>query len=88
MKLLLWILLLAIALFALHHLALWAERRGWIYYIHRKASPGSVGSAFMEVQSLLEPGTRHVVESRLNDVADEDESGDPPPEREGNRDVD
>jgi hypothetical protein len=78
MKVLLWLILLGGALFALHHFALWAERRGWIYYKNRKASPASVGSAFLLVQSLLEPGKRHIVESRLEDVAEADESGDPP----------
>jgi len=75
---LLWLVLLGVALFALHHFALWAERRGWIYYKHRKASPGSVGSAFLQIQSLLEPGKKHIVESRLKDVEEEDQSGDPP----------
>ena len=78
------IVLVAGALVALHHLALWAESRGWLFYKHRKASAGNLGSAFLEVQSILEPGTKHVVESRLDSVAEEDESGDPPPEREGN----
>lgn len=77
MKVLLWIVLGGLALIALHNLALWAERRGWIYYKYRKASPSSVGSAFLQVQSLLEPGKKHIIESRLEEVTEEDESGDP-----------
>jgi hypothetical protein len=87
MRALLWIVLIAVALSVLHYVALWAERRGWIFYKHRKASPGRVGSAFMEVQSLLQPGTRHAVESRLEDVAEEDESGDPPSSRRADDEV-
>jgi hypothetical protein len=85
MKVLLWIVLLGGALFALHYFALWAERRGWIYYKYRKASPASVGSAFLQVQSLLEPGKKHIVESRLEHVAEEDESGDRPDQPENDK---
>lgn len=77
---LLWIALVVAALVALHYLALWAERRGWIYYRKRRGSSGTVGRAFMEVQSLLEPGVGHVIESMEEDVADQDEAGDPPPD--------
>lgn len=77
-KALLWIVIIAAALAVLHYVALWAERRGWIYYIHHKASPGTAGDAFLEVQSMLDPGSRHVAESRRADLAEEDESGDPP----------
>ncbi len=62
----------------LHYFALWAERRGWIYYKHRKASPGSVGNALLQVQSIFEPGKEHVLEARLEDAVEEDASGDPP----------
>jgi hypothetical protein len=78
MKVLLWVTLLVAGSWALHRAALWAEKRGWIYYMHRKASPGTAGRAFMEVQSLVEPGIRHVVESRDEALAEEDDSGDPP----------
>ena len=78
MKLLVWVLLLGVALFALHYFALWAERRGWIYYKHRKASPGSVGNALLQAQSFFEPATKHVLEARLEDAAEEEASGDPP----------
>lgn len=78
MKIVPWLVVLGVALAVLHRLALWAERRGWIFYKHRKASPGSVANGLLQVQALLEPGVRHVVESRLEDVSEENESGDPP----------
>lgn len=68
-----------LGLLALHMLALWAERRGWIYYKHRKASPGTMSGAFLELQSLLEPGRKYVIETRTEDAAESDASGDPPP---------
>lgn len=75
-KPLLWISTSGITLFALHRFALWAECRGWIYYQRRKASPGSVGSALLQVQSLLEPGKVHVIKSQSERAAEEDDQGD------------
>jgi hypothetical protein len=77
MTALLWIALIVFVLWVLHRAALWAERRGWIFYLHRKASPGTASRAFMEVQSLLEPGSRHVIESRQEATEDEDDADDP-----------
>jgi hypothetical protein len=77
-KTLLWMIVIGLALGGLHALALWAERRGWIYYRHRKASPGTAGRAFMEVQSLLEPGVAHIIQSESEDAQQEDDAGDPP----------
>lgn len=85
MKPLLWAVLLIAALVAMHFLALWAERRGWIYYRKRRGSSGSVGRAFMEVQSLFEPGVEHVIESMDEDMASQEDSGDPPPDQPGRR---
>ncbi len=68
----------AAGLYGFHRLAVWAERRGWIYYRKRRGSSGTLGSALLEVQSLLEPSKRHVVEERRRDVVDDEESGDPP----------
>ena len=66
-----------VALYALHRLALWAEERGWIYY-RRRAGRGTLGSAFLEVQSLIEPGQHHVLEVMREEQVEEDDSGDPP----------
>jgi hypothetical protein len=70
----------ALLLFVLDRLALAAERRGWIYYRARKANPASLGSAMLEVQSLLEPGVREVVEARSEAPGEAEAKGDPPPE--------
>ena len=75
---LIWVVVIAVALVALHKGALWAERRGWIFYKHRKASPGTAGRAFLEVQSLLEPGKQYTVQSQRAEHADEEPQGDPP----------
>ncbi len=67
-----------VGLYGLHRLAVWAEERGYIYYLRGHGSSGSAGSAFLEVQALLEPGVRHVVNERRREIVEEKESGDPP----------
>ena len=68
----------AAALYGLHRLALWAERRGWIYYLHRQGSSSTVGNAFLELQSMLEPSKKYILEVKREEHVVEDESGDPP----------
>jgi len=78
MKLVLILVLLCAVLYCLHRLARWAEDRGWIYYQRHKPSRSALGNAFLEAQSLLEPGKRLLLEARQEDGREEDESGDPP----------
>lgn len=73
-----WVGVAGAILYALHRLGLWMEARGWIYYRDKRASGGAMGSAFLELQSMLEPGARHVLEIRQNEKAEDTESGDPP----------
>ena len=75
---LLWIAVIGVGLVALHNLALWAERHGWIFYKYRRASPGTAGRAFLEAQSLLEPGKHHVVQSQRDDETEQEPQGEPP----------
>jgi hypothetical protein len=70
--------LTALSLYALHRLARWAERRGWIYYLERRPSRGALGNAFLEVQALLEPASRQLLEVRQAEPEEEDEQGEPP----------
>ncbi|HOC42482.1 MAG TPA: hypothetical protein PKJ99_05610 [Thermoanaerobaculales bacterium] len=78
MKVALILALVCGALYLLHRLALWAEDRGWVYYQRHRPSRTAVGNAFLEVQSLVEPGRRLVLEARQENGRDEDESGEPP----------
>jgi hypothetical protein len=72
------LVVIVIAAVALHRLALWIESRGWIYYSRRKPSSSALGNAFLEVQSMLEPGKRHLLEVRREEPEEESQSGDPP----------
>jgi len=82
MKVVLFIAVAAVVVYCLHRLAIWMEDRGWIYYRHHKGG-ASVGNAFLEAQTLVDPGARHLLEVQREEWVDEDESGDPPPSDDG-----
>jgi hypothetical protein len=75
-----WLLIASAILYGLHRLGLWAESRGWIYYWHKKASPRGIGNSALEVQTLLQPASRHMLEARLKDISDDEVAGDVPDE--------
>lgn len=58
---------------------LWAEQRGWVYWRRNKASRSAVGSALLELQSILEPDKEHVVEERARQRGDIEQAGDDDP---------
>ena len=59
-----------IGLWALDRLALWMERRGWIYWRKRRPQPGSTGSAFLMMQSFIQPEIREVIEAEHQEKAE------------------
>lgn len=81
MKLILYLVLAAAALYGLHRLALWMEDRGWIYWTKKRASSTSVGTAFLEIQKLLEPSKQHLVDVKNETREEDDDSGEPPSSR-------
>ncbi len=48
------------ALYGGHRVALWAEERGHIYYLHRTPSGSSAGG-FVAMQRIIEPQAHHVL---------------------------
>ena len=83
MRLALFALVAALGLFAFDRLALWAERRGWIYYRKRKASARALGNALLETQVLLEPRARETVEALAEKPGGGETTGDPPARDDG-----
>ena len=84
MIILAWVAGIVVALFALHLLALWMERRGWIYYVKRQPSASAVGAAVLEVQSLLQPEKKYILEmQRQRRVEADDEAEPKPPDSSG-----
>ncbi|HPT25120.1 MAG TPA: hypothetical protein PLZ95_01800 [Bryobacteraceae bacterium] len=73
-----WLIVIVVGLYALHRLALWMESRGWIYYMKSGGHSTRAGSAMLEIQQLLEPSKRHVIEIRQEQREEEDSAGDPP----------
>jgi hypothetical protein len=73
-----WAVLVVGGLCLLHRIALWAEARGWIYYRKQRGGSGSLGNAFLEVQTILEPSKRHILEERVKKAPATQESGDQP----------
>ncbi|MBP9777664.1 MAG: hypothetical protein KBD25_00615 [Rickettsiaceae bacterium] len=49
-------------------LCLWLERKGQLYYRHKKAPGGAVGNAFMDLNSILQPTVQHIIEVKQNEV--------------------
>ncbi len=78
MKTFLILLAIAVALFVVDRLLLRAETRGWIYYRRSRGRSGSSASAFLEIQSMLEPSRKHVIEARSEAKEEEDDAGEPP----------
>jgi len=78
MKALLIVLAIVCSALALHLLALWMERKGWIYYKHNKPSSSRLGNAFLEIQSILEPGKKHIIEIKNELKKESQESGKKP----------
>lgn len=72
------LLVVAVLVCVVHRVALWAEARGWIYYLRRRPQSSALGNAFLEVQALIEPEKKQLVEVRKEDAAEEDFSGEPP----------
>ena len=78
MKIFLWIAGAVIALFLLDKILLKMEARGWIYYRKKKPSRSSLGNAFLEIKSFLEPSKKELVEVMKDEKKEQAESGDPP----------
>jgi len=69
---------LTIAIFVVDRLLLAAEARGWIYYRKRQSSPRTSASAFLELQSMLEPGRKYEIQAIQSEEVERDDEGDPP----------
>ena len=69
------------SLYCLHRIALWAERRGFVYYRRKHGRSGTLSSAVLEVHSLFDPSKRYVLEEKLREQVEGEDSGDPPTTR-------
>jgi hypothetical protein len=81
MKYLLWGIIVIGAVYCIHRISIWAGQRGWIYYRGKGGSSGTLGNAFLELQTIFEPSKRHVIEERVIKHGDVQTSGDKPDTR-------
>ncbi|MBI2786846.1 MAG: hypothetical protein HYX60_11330 [Legionella longbeachae] len=68
------------ALFLLDKFGLWLERKGWLYYRHEKSQGGVCGSVLQELNALLTPNNRHVIEMKHNQAKYKKSEADAPSE--------
>ena len=67
-----------IGFYLLDRFGLCAERRGWIYYRYKRASRTAIGNSILELQTIVDPSKRYVVEERKKIRKEEKDSGDKP----------
>lgn len=77
----LWVLAVALALLVADRLLLRAERRGWINYRRRGLSRSGAAFHSLTLQSIFQPSAEHLIEARYTETEEEDDSGDPPGDR-------
>jgi GrpB-like predicted nucleotidyltransferase (UPF0157 family) len=72
------------ALYAFHRLALWMERRGWLYYVNSRDRFAGRGSLLDGVAAAVDPTVRHLIEAqRAFEVVEEEGIGGPDPPEPG-----
>ena len=76
-RVLVWLAITVIALWAIDKLLLRAESRGWILYRRNKPRRGTLGNAFLEIHGLIEQGKKVIVQEAKKAKEDESFSGDP-----------
>lgn len=62
----------------LDRLLLRAERKGWINYRRRGLSRSGAAFHSLTLQSIFQPSAQSLIEAKYTQVAEEDDSGDPP----------
>lgn len=80
MEFLKWVLIvggIGAALWMFDRLFLFCEARGWIYWRKKKASPGTLGSALLELHSIIEPDKKRMAEQLQQRQFEFDENGEP-----------
>jgi hypothetical protein len=65
-------------IYGFRRLALWMHGRGWIRWKMQRGTSSGLGNAVLGVQSIFQPPIRDVLEIRLEEAAEEDDSGEPP----------
>lgn len=62
------IILILAGIYLFDQFCLWAERKGYLFYRHKKSEGNTIGSALLELQGFLDPAARHTIEMHQNVV--------------------
>ena len=60
----------------LRRLACWLESRGWLYWTHSAGHSTRAGSAMLQLNQLIDPSKRHLIELRTDRKTERDAAGD------------
>ncbi len=73
-----WIVLGALVLILFDRLALAMESRGWIHWRRSRGMSSRLGNAFLELQSIIEPDKKYIIEAKHERKRENRDTGDPP----------
>lgn len=67
-----------LSIYLVMRVAQWMHRRGWIRWRMRRGTSSALGNAVLGVQAIFQPSIKEVLEERIKDASEEEDSGDPP----------
>lgn len=68
-------LLMLVFVLILRRVLEWMEDRGWIIYVNDSPTYGTLGNAFLALQSIVQPENQYVLEARQEQEMKEEEDG-------------
>lgn len=68
MNILISIFVVAFCVFIFDKTCLWLEKKGYLYYRHKKPTKGIVGTALQELNAVLLPTHLHTIEAKKEHV--------------------
>jgi hypothetical protein len=58
------VIIVFISLYIVHQLCLWLEKKGCLYYRHKKSKGSMLGSGLQELNAFLNPAGRQTIEMK------------------------
>jgi len=68
-------LLMLVFVLILRRVLEWMEDRGWIIYVNDSPTYGTLGNAFLALQSIVQPETQYVLEARQEQEMKQEDDG-------------
>lgn len=67
-KIIIIILTASAIIYCFHKICLWLEKRGYLYYMNKKADTGFLASTLEVINGVLNPAVKHTIEMKQNQV--------------------